>query len=280
MRFDDERELKTVLFKHWFDFRAEKRWDEILPRCETFSRSDKEGTWGYRIVNHRLHRQLRIPGAGSGGGEGLADLVETYWRQTLKNDEMDPQHPPTLFINVIELKNRPLIMADVEQVVRYMKALESGLRDLGVGADDHTAFRSHEMDVYVYGALVGPGVTPEVGAFKNIVTAIWPEYTNDPLRIGVFSLDPVNGLMIDRFDGNEWLDDETERSSVIEHVVGKDQFFDALLKAKHRRFGEEDEEDDARASKTDGSETDSNETDGNATANDDTLEAPENNDYL
>jgi hypothetical protein len=129
------------------------------------------------------------------------------------------------------------------QVVRYMEALRGGLSGLGIESvnEDHR----HGGAVYVYGALAGPTITPEVQTFANLVLAIWPEYTNLALRFGVFDLDRLKGLTITPLydlEGSKWLDTEADRTPVIEYLLGKDPLFGELREQVRRWSGPPDDE--------------------------------------
>ena len=193
MRFDTERDLESALFDHWFELRQARRLDAVLPGAATYRASVNGHLFGYRTIDHRIHRQCPLPGAGSGGAVGYADLVEHYWSVRVNGD-----WGPNLHVNVVELKNETLQVAHIEQLFRYITALRAGLAAAGLHPYQPRD-RSSDRCVYVSGALIGPRISEAAAVVDSILAAQWGAEDETPLRVGIIDYHPTEGLRVERF---------------------------------------------------------------------------------
>jgi len=193
MRFDSEHDLESALFDHWFELRQARRLDEVLPGAATYRAEVNGQAFGYRTVDHRIHRQFPLPGTSPAGGVGYADLVEHYWSVRVKGD-----WGPNLHVNVVELKNETLQVAHLEQLFRYITALRAGLAAAGLYPYD-PRFRSNDRCIFVGGALIGPRMSESAAVVDSILAAQWGAEDETPLRVGIIDYHPTDGLRITRF---------------------------------------------------------------------------------
>jgi hypothetical protein len=168
-----ESDLEHALFGQWRALRGSGRFDNVLPRCTSWTRSSgRDGELiGYRTFDYRVHRQVRLAGAMADRREGIADIVETYWAIRTRGGVQDVRWPASLNVNVVELKTEPLRAQHALQVWRYRHTVAHSvanylhhLRQQRAGA-----WTPDARSVYVRALLVGPSVHDSVMAVTRII---------------------------------------------------------------------------------------------------------------
>jgi len=76
MRYDSEHDLESALFDHWFELREKGRLNSVLQGSASWRRVVNGHVFGYTTLDHQIHRQFPLPGAGPASGTGYADLIE------------------------------------------------------------------------------------------------------------------------------------------------------------------------------------------------------------
>lgn len=140
--------VEAELFSHWRAWREEGRLDGVLPGCGDQEWMRDEARVGYRTVDYRTHRDLRVPDA-----PNALDLVEIYWSVRTRNGVQDPDWPPALNVNLVAVTDGTVTLRDVERLYRDALALRGALMLAGMG---RLSGRRSGVSLYVRGVLVGP----------------------------------------------------------------------------------------------------------------------------
>src|SRR5512147_3207390 len=140
--------VESELFARWRTWREEGRFDGVLPGCGDQEWMREEARVGYRTVEYRTYRDLRVPGA-----PGALDLVEVYWSVRTRNGAQDTDWPPALNVNLVAVTAGTVTLADVERLYRDALALRGALMLAGMG---RLSGRRKGVSLYVRGVLVGP----------------------------------------------------------------------------------------------------------------------------
>lgn len=146
----DRALVEESLYAHWRPWREEGRMDGVLPGCGDQEWARENAMVGYRTLDYRTYRDLRVPTA---GGPSSVTLAEIYWSVRTRNGAQDTGWPPSLNVNLVALHDREAGLAEVQALYRAALALKGALNLAGMSRLTGRG----GVSLYVRGVLLAPG---------------------------------------------------------------------------------------------------------------------------
>jgi len=148
----DHALVEELLYTQWRPWREDGRMDGVLPGCGDQEWARENALVGYRTLDYRTCRPLRIP---SGGAVISVTMAEIYWSVRTRNGAQDPGWPPSLNFNLVALHDVAVGLPEVETLYRAALAIKGALNLAGMSRLTGRG----GVSLYVRGVLLAPAAT-------------------------------------------------------------------------------------------------------------------------
>ncbi len=157
--------------------------DGVLPGCGDQEWARENAMVGYRTLDYRTYRALRVP---TGEGATTITLVEVYWSVRTRNGAQDSGWPPSLNVNLVSLHDGEAGLAEVTTLYRAALGLKGALNLAGMSRLTGRG----GVSLYVRGVLLAPAVADAavlvdaLSSFADVPIAVaTAELSGDDVRI-------------------------------------------------------------------------------------------------